>query len=87
MTLYFLEYDLRSHREYERLYGELDRFRAVRVLESCWCFNRYNTSPAQLRDYFKQFIDADDGLAVSEVSGWATFNANGTPNDLKQTAT
>lgn len=83
MALYFLNYDLRNQRDYQKLYDELDRFNAVRILESQWCFNRINTSAKGLRDYFKSFVDSDDGISVSEVNKWATSNAKGTPNDLK----
>jgi hypothetical protein len=83
MALYFLDYDLRKQRDYQKLYGALEKFRAVRILESLWCFNRVSTSPVDLRDYFRQFIDSDDGLCVSEVVGWATWGALRTPSDLK----
>ena len=35
-----------------------------------------------VRDHFKQFIDSDDALMVSEVNNWASYNAKNTPNDL-----
>lgn len=82
MALYFLTYDLRKSRNYQSLYDELQNFSAVRILESTWCFNRLNTSAKGLRDYFKQYIDSDDGLIVSEVKDWASRNTDGTPNDL-----
>ena len=85
MALYFLDYDLRKKRDYQTLYDELAKFNAVRVLESTWCFKRFNTTTAGLRDYFKKFVDSDDGLCVTEVdeAKWATYNALGTPKDLK----
>ena len=83
MALYFLEYDLRAPgRDYKGLYDELSNFNAVRILESLWCFNRTDTSAAGLRDYFKIFIDSNDGLIVSEVTNWSSYNVLGTPNDL-----
>jgi hypothetical protein len=82
MALYFLEYDLRKQRDYQKLYDELARFKAVRILESLWCFKRVNTTAKGLRDHFKQFIDADDALCVSEVSSWATWKTLGTPSKL-----
>ena len=82
MALFFLDYDLRKSRNYQPLYDELARFKAVRILESSWCFNRVNTNCKGLRDHFKQFIDSDDGLSVAEVTDWATYKAIGTPNDL-----
>ena len=82
MALYFLSYDLNNNKNYPALYEELARFNAVRILKSHWCFKRVNTSAGGLRDHFKKFVDADDGLSVSEVVDWATFNAEKTPNDL-----
>jgi len=83
MALYFLDYDLRHQRDYQKLYDELVKFRAVHVLESLWCFNRTNTTAAGLRDHFKQFVDSDDALSVSAVTDWATYKTLGTPKDLK----
>jgi hypothetical protein len=82
MALYFLDYDLRKARNYQMLYDELATFKAVRVLESSWCFNRFSTNCAGLRDHFQQFIDADDGLSVVEVTEWATYKPLGTPKQL-----
>jgi CRISPR associated protein Cas2 len=81
MALFFLSYDLRKGRDYQKMYDELAKYKAVRVLESLWCFNSASTA-ATLRDHFKGFIDSDDGLAIIEISDWATWNANGTPQDL-----
>ncbi len=71
MALYFLSYDLRKQRNYQPLYDELSKFTATRVLESVWCFQRINTTTANLRDHFAQFIDLDDGLLVVEATSWA----------------
>ena len=79
MALFFLDYDLRKVRDYKSLYEELAKFNAVRVLESSWCFN---TNCSTLRDHFKKFIDADDGLNIVEVIDWATYGAINTPNEL-----
>lgn len=83
MALYFLEYDLRKQRNYKPVYDVLATFGAVRILESLWCFNRENTNAAGLRDYFMTLIDNDDGLIVSRVSEWASFNVRGSPSQLK----
>lgn len=83
MALFFLNYDLRKQRNYQPLYDELARFGAVRILESMWCFKRIDTNSEKLCNYFRQFIDADDGISVSEVVNWATFNTQGNPNQLK----
>lgn len=83
MTLYFIDYDLRNSRDYNKLYEKLKEFNAIRVFESVWCFKRINTTVGKLRDYFKQYIDSDDGLSITEINDWSTFNALGTPNDLQ----
>lgn len=84
MALYTLSYDLRKQRDYQKLYDELKKFNAIRILESIWCFNRFNTSASGLRDHFKQFIDFDDGLLVTEVNDWASYNTLGNPNQLNR---
>ncbi len=82
MALYFLTYDLRNKRDYQKLYDELEKFKAVRVLESTWCFNRFNTSANNLKDYFKSFVDSDDGLLLVEAKDHATFNTQSSPENL-----
>ena len=89
MALFLLSYDLRNDRDYQSLYDKLDEFKAIRVLESCWCFKRYNTNAEGLRDYFSKFIDSDDGLWVSEIAvnkdgyyQWAGRHLDGNPNKL-----
>lgn len=82
MSLYFLSYDLRKSRDYKTLYDELNKFNAVRILESTWCFNRINTTAEGLRNHYRKFVDSDDGLMVSEVSDWASRKTDGSPNDL-----
>lgn len=83
MALFFLSYDLRNERNYQTLYDELEKFNAVRMLESNWCFKRINTNASGLIDHFKQFIDEDDGLMISQVEDWASRSTDGNPNQLK----
>lgn len=84
MALYLLSYDLRGQRDYQTLWDELASFNAVRILESDWCFKRINTTSVGLRDYFKKFIDADDGLFVAQISetDWASLRTRKSPKDL-----
>ncbi len=82
MALYFVNYDLRRQRDYSELYEALQSLSAVKVLESVYCFRHNNTTAEALRDYFMQFIDGDDGVCVTEVTDWATYKTDGTPNDL-----
>ncbi|MDD4720624.1 MAG: hypothetical protein PHQ88_07190 [Bacteroides sp.] len=89
MALYFISYDLRNGRDYQKLYDVLEEFNAVRMLESCWCFKHINTTSIGLTEYFKKFIDRDDGLLISQVAEienvpqWAGRNLDGNPNQLK----
>lgn len=76
MALYLLTYDLRNERDYDRFHGELERFGAVWVLESVWCFELEQNSPQDLVAHFLNFIDQDDGLMVCEASRWATHQTN-----------
>ena len=82
MALYFITYDLRKEHNYHKLYDTLNSYDAVRILESTWCFKRYKTNAKEVRDYFSQVLDIDDGLVVSEVYEWATENTGKTPDDL-----
>ena len=88
MALFVLSYDLRNDRNYQPLYDELKKFNAERVLESCWCFKRFNTNAKGLRNYFSQFIDEDDGLWISQIAEinrvpqWAGQNLDGNSNQL-----
>lgn len=81
MALYFLDYDLRKQRDYQKLYDELARLGAVRHLKSAWSM-RYPISSAsvQIRDHLKAFIDKDDGLMVAEVVDWAGYSLDGKPH-------
>lgn len=82
MPLYFISYDKRGTYDYEELYEELSKYNAVAVLESTWCFEISGTTCTALRDHFKQFLDSDDGLLITESSSWASSKTNGTPKDL-----
>lgn len=82
MALFFLSYDLKNKKDYQKLYGELEKFHAVRIVDSTWCFKRINTNAKSLRDYFKGFVDSDDALIVSEVTDWAGWGVDSSPNDL-----
>ena len=82
---YMINYDLRAPgRDYQSLYDELEDFKARRVLESQWVFNRYNTNARSLRDYFWQFLDSNDRLLIAALdsSDWAGRNLMFDPNNL-----
>jgi len=79
MALYFIEYDLRKERDYQKLYEELKNFKAIQVLESSYCFKRYDTNAKSLREHFLNFVDSDDRLIVLQVKHFAGFNLINTP--------
>jgi hypothetical protein len=84
MSLYFVSYDFRRSRSYQPFLDALKALKAVRVSENIWCLFRLNTTAQQLADYLMQLLDAYDGLMVTQVSDWASFNTDGHPNDLEQ---
>lgn len=66
------------------LYDELNKFDAVRILESTWCFKMEDSNTAvSVRDHFVQFIDKDDAIIVSQVIDWASIKTDGHPKQLK----
>lgn len=84
MKLFFLSYDLRNKRDYKTLYDELNKLNAVRILESTWCFKLQDSITAEkVREHFRQFIDNDDAIMVSQVTDWASISTDGHPNQLK----
>jgi hypothetical protein len=75
-------YDLRQPgRNYNGLYQALRTYAGPgsNTLESVWLINT-NENTGQVRDKLKQYIDANDRLAVFAVSTqtWATYNVNAT---------
>ena len=70
MTTYVLTYDLNKEQGsdgYKLLIGELERFSAHRYQASAWLVNATGTAKA-VHDHFKQYIDANDSLWVSELT-------------------
>lgn len=82
MVKYFISYDLRNSRDYQKLYDEMDKFKAVQVLESLYCFKYKDDQTEELRDHFSKFIDSDDGLFIIKSAFWAGINLDNNPNDL-----
>lgn len=77
MAHYVISYDLHNQRTYQPVWNLLNRWGAVRLLESLWVV----TSEAQagaLRDALVQVIDNDDSVAVIELTPgahWASVRA------------
>ena len=82
MNLFIVSYDLRKPgRNYEELYEYLDQLGAKQIVESTYCFKSSNSAKG-LRDEFKKYIDDNDGLMVSQISDWASYNVKNSPNEL-----
>jgi CRISPR/Cas system-associated endoribonuclease Cas2 len=82
MVEYFISYDLRNNRDYQKLYDEMEKFKAVQVLESVYCIKHKNDQTKELRDHFSKFIDSDDGLIIIKSAFWAGKNLDNSPNNL-----
>jgi hypothetical protein len=73
--LYIVSYDLiRPGQSYGPLIAEIKRIGGFQIMFSAYALNHPWTA-IQLRDYFRQFMDANDRLLVAEVStsNWAGF--------------
>lgn len=69
MIVYDLE---RRGEDYEPLLNALRKLGALHVLYSKWVL-RTNYTAVQLRDYLRQFIDANDLLLVVGLTGEAAW--------------
>ena len=73
MARFEASYDLRKPgRNYEPLYKRLADWRAVRVLQSVWIIET-NSSAATIRDDLAKYLDANDGLLVTGLTGEAAW--------------
>ena len=81
---YSISYDLQAPgKNYEKLWEELLRLGGKRVLDSHWVLRRNNTTPAAIRDHFRQYIDSNDRLMVIGFEdSWASWNAKTNVNDI-----
>lgn len=82
MKVYQIDYDLRNNRNYEALYERIRKYKHCRPLESSWVIST-EQSAAQIRDYLKGAMDADDGLLVTRLTGEAAWSSIKQPQDLK----
>jgi hypothetical protein len=73
MTAYEVSYDLRQPgRNYQPLWDRLKAWNAVRVLESVWIIPEAKSATA-VRDDLVQYLDSNDGLLVSGMTGEAAW--------------
>lgn len=77
MAHFVVSYDLHKQRTYQPVWDRLERWGAVRLLESVWVVS-LNAKASEVRDSLKEVIDNDDSIAVVELisgSGWASLRA------------
>ena len=78
MTVYLVSYDLSSpKRNYNDLYERLKSYESwAHIMQSTWCI-KTNYSAAQVRDYLREVIDADDHMIVVAFGNtWASWLNN-----------
>lgn len=67
MALLVIGYDLIKHKDYPKLWEEMDRLGAHKVIRDFYLVSLNNTA-SQVRDHLKQFVDDDDRVFVVEFS-------------------
>lgn len=74
MKLYSIDYDLRQPgRDYSTLYAAIKSYgNWCRALESHWIVAT-TTSAAAIRDHLSRYMDANDRLLVTRLSGEAAW--------------
>lgn len=71
MKLYQITYDLRNHRNYEKLDERMQAYKQwCRPLESTWIV-RSDQRAEEIVKHLKQVLDEGDGILVSELTGVA----------------
>lgn len=71
--LVLVSYDLRAPgRDYTTLIAQIKKLGAIRPLESMWLVKTSST-PEQIRDFLKQYMDANDRLFVTKCGSPAAW--------------
>jgi hypothetical protein len=71
---FIVAYDLRKPvQNYPRLWAELERLGAVRLLASDWLVV-LNSTARQVAEHFVKFVDSDDRLLVTEPADTVWYN-------------
>jgi hypothetical protein len=83
MTVYSINYDLHSPgQEYEDMHEAIKGFGAWwHHLESTWLVDT-SSSASDIRDELKQYLDSNDELLVTRLSGnWASWGIKDSGNE------
>jgi CRISPR/Cas system-associated endoribonuclease Cas2 len=75
MPTYLLNYDLVKENNHSRLWAELEKRGARRILPSTWSLELATTSTAEVHHLVDQFVDTNDRVLVVKYSDWASWNA------------
>lgn len=67
MALFVIGYDLIKRKDYPKLWEEMDRLGARKVIRDFYLVNLNNTA-SQVRDHSKRFVDDDDRIFVVEFA-------------------
>lgn len=80
MRAFLITYDLNQPgQNYKKLFEAIESYGTHwHFMQNAWVI-RSSNSASQVRDYLKQFIDANDKLFVTRLSetAWAGFNTKG----------
>lgn len=72
---YLISYDLTlPGQNYPRLYTELQRAGAKRVLQSAWAMST-TASATQIANWLRNYVDANDRIVVTELNNWASIRS------------
>lgn len=82
MIKYFLIFNLSLEGDYKNFYKQLERLRAVKVLDSIYCIKYRDFKTNELLQFFQKFLGKNDGLLVVKSSLWVGKNLIETPNGL-----
>ena len=66
MAVHLVSYDLNRRKDYARLIARIRQYTHAQVLYSQWLIQT-NLTPKQLGDDLIAYMDADDGILVSEM--------------------
>ena len=79
MAVFQIDYDLHKIRKYEPLYAELRRNNFVHVFLSKWQVQSATANCESILAHFRNFVDSDDALMVTQVIDMAVLHPRVNP--------
>jgi CRISPR/Cas system-associated endoribonuclease Cas2 len=64
MALYAISYQLNDAKDYPKLWEELERLNAHKVMRSFYFLNLAEDNPQDVCNHFRRYIDDDDMIAI-----------------------